>query len=109
MKIDARRLVLMGESAGGALSVRVAQAVRDSDLPAPACVVSWSPWLDVTRSYIGHPHQDVVTPENMERIRACIPQHLHRVRCAACVCAESKVVDVWELGSQLVIYLKSCF
>lgn len=78
MKIDARRLVLMGESAGGALSVRVAQAVRDSDLPAPACVVSWSPWLDVTRSYIGHPHQDVVTPENMERIRACIPQHLHR-------------------------------
>eukprot|EP00698_Gefionella_okellyi_P004616 TRINITY_DN14220_c0_g1_i1.p1 TRINITY_DN14220_c0_g1~~TRINITY_DN14220_c0_g1_i1.p1 ORF type:complete len:321 (+),score=52.09 TRINITY_DN14220_c0_g1_i1:85-1047(+) len=72
MKIDPARIVIMGESAGGGLCIRVAQAIQASGLPSPACVVSWSPWLDMTLSYLNHPHEDVTTPALMERIKATI-------------------------------------
>lgn len=40
--------VVMGDSAGGALSLVVATRLRDLDLPPPAGVVMLSPWLDAT-------------------------------------------------------------
>lgn len=40
--------VVMGDSAGGALSLVVATRLRDLDLPRPAGVVMLSPWLDAT-------------------------------------------------------------
>lgn len=41
-------LVLMGDSAGGALSLVVATVLRDRGGPTPAGVVGLSPWLDAT-------------------------------------------------------------
>lgn len=42
------RTVVMGDSAGGALSLVVAARLRDLDRPRPAGVVMLSPWLDAT-------------------------------------------------------------
>jgi monoterpene epsilon-lactone hydrolase len=41
-------LVLMGDSAGGALSLVVGAQLRDRDMKVPAGIVCLSPWLDVT-------------------------------------------------------------
>ena len=40
--------VVMGDSAGGALAIVLAQQLRDHGLPAPAAVVTLCPWLDAT-------------------------------------------------------------
>lgn len=42
--------VLMGDSAGGALVLVLAQRLRDLGRPLPAAVVGLSPWLDATLS-----------------------------------------------------------
>jgi len=41
-------VVLMGDSAGGALVLTMAGRLRELNLPAPAAVVALSPWLDAT-------------------------------------------------------------
>jgi acetyl esterase/lipase len=41
------KLAVMGDSAGGGLSLATLQAARAEGLPMPACLVLWSPWLDV--------------------------------------------------------------
>jgi len=41
-------LVLMGDSAGGAMVLALAMRLRDLGRPAPALVVALSPWLDAT-------------------------------------------------------------
>lgn len=40
-------LALMGDSAGGALALAVAQRARDAGLPLPKALVLLSPWLDL--------------------------------------------------------------
>lgn len=45
-----KRVVLGGDSAGGGLSVALAHAAADADLPAPAGLALLSPWLDLTLS-----------------------------------------------------------
>ncbi|NWG24127.1 MAG: alpha/beta hydrolase fold domain-containing protein, partial [Pseudorhodoplanes sp.] len=47
---DASDLVVMGDSAGGGLSLSLATQARAAKLPAPAGLVLVSPWLDVAVS-----------------------------------------------------------
>jgi monoterpene epsilon-lactone hydrolase len=43
-------VAVMGDSAGGGLSLSLAMQLRDAGLPPPRCLVLLSPWLDVTMS-----------------------------------------------------------
>lgn len=50
-----RKIVLMGDSAGGGLALGLSMMLRDEKMAPPEAVVLLSPWLDVTMSnpYIG--------------------------------------------------------
>ena len=45
---DASRIALAGDSAGGGLAFATFLKARDEGLPDPACIVGFSPWLDLT-------------------------------------------------------------
>jgi acetyl esterase/lipase len=45
-----RHIILAGDSAGGGLALAAMFRIRDEKLPAPACVVTLSPWMDLTLS-----------------------------------------------------------
>lgn len=45
--IDPYRIVVMGDSAGGGLTVALLLALRDAGMPLPAAGVCLSPWLDL--------------------------------------------------------------
>jgi acetyl esterase/lipase len=51
---DARRIGVLGESAGGGLVVALLLAVRAAGLPQPAAAVALSPWLDLANSSDAH-------------------------------------------------------
>ncbi len=44
------RMVLMGDSAGGALAAGSVLKMRDRGLSLPAALVLWSPWADITET-----------------------------------------------------------
>lgn len=44
------RIAIAGESAGGGLALSLALRIRDEGKPMPACIVSISPWADLTLS-----------------------------------------------------------
>ncbi|TFH39666.1 MAG: alpha/beta hydrolase [Chrysiogenales bacterium] len=48
--VDPSRLAVMGDSAGGGLTLALLQAIRDSGLPLPVCAAVLSPWADLTSS-----------------------------------------------------------
>jgi acetyl esterase/lipase len=48
--LDPGRIAIMGDSAGGNLTMVTLLALRDRGLPMPACAVCWSPWVDSTLS-----------------------------------------------------------
>jgi monoterpene epsilon-lactone hydrolase len=48
--VDPRTIVVMGDSAGGGLTIGVLVAARDAGLPMPAAAVCLSPWTDMTAS-----------------------------------------------------------
>ncbi len=45
--VDASRVVVAGESAGGGLTLSLLLALRDANLPMPAAAVVISPWVDL--------------------------------------------------------------
>ncbi len=45
------QLVVMGDSAGGNLTLALLQKIRSSSLPMPAAAVLLSPWLDLSADY----------------------------------------------------------
>jgi acetyl esterase/lipase len=47
---DPKKLVFVGDSAGGGLSLSTAIAIRDAGLPLPAALVLLSPWVDLSLS-----------------------------------------------------------
>lgn len=49
-EVPAERIVVMGDSAGGGLSLALAQALPPARLPQPGQIVLLSPWLDLTMS-----------------------------------------------------------
>lgn len=48
--IDAKNIVLAGDSAGGGLVLATLQAIRDRSIPMPVAAVVMSPWTDLTFS-----------------------------------------------------------
>lgn len=48
--VDPRTIVVMGDSAGGGLTIALLVAARDEGLPLPAAAVCLSPWTDMTAS-----------------------------------------------------------
>lgn len=68
---DTRPVVVMGESAGGGLSLALLHAICAGDLPKPLAVVALSPWADLSNSsesFIRNEHRDVVlAPAAMHR------------------------------------------
>lgn len=49
--VDPARLTVVGDSAGGGLSLALLCLIRDAGLPAPAGAVLVSPWCDLTHSF----------------------------------------------------------
>ncbi len=45
--VDISRLAVAGDSAGGGLALALLIALRDRDMPLPACSVLYSPWTDL--------------------------------------------------------------
>ena len=45
--VDARRLAISGDSAGGGLALAAMLALREKGHPLPACAVLMSPWVDM--------------------------------------------------------------
>lgn len=45
---EARSVVLAGDSAGGGLAIATAIRARDSGLPLPSSILTFSPWVDLT-------------------------------------------------------------
>lgn len=68
---DTRPVVIMGESAGGGLSLALLHAICAGNLPKPLAVVALSPWTDLSNSsesFIRNEHRDVVlAPAAMHR------------------------------------------
>jgi epsilon-lactone hydrolase len=49
-EVGAKRVVIAGDSAGGGITLSLAQQLRDAGRSLPAALVLFSPWLDVTLS-----------------------------------------------------------
>ncbi|MGH6870234.1 MAG: alpha/beta hydrolase [Rhizomicrobium sp.] len=52
--IAANRIVIMGDSAGGGLTIATLVAARDKGLAMPACAVAISPWADLSQGGEAH-------------------------------------------------------
>ncbi|CAG8621141.1 1217_t:CDS:2, partial [Cetraspora pellucida] len=48
--INPKQIVIMGDSAGGGLTIATLLALRDAGLPMVAGAAAWSPWVDLTHS-----------------------------------------------------------
>ena len=68
--IDAKRIVIAGDSAGGGLTASLLVTLRDRGLPLPAGAALISPWVDLAARggslEKNHPH-DYFTPRLVER------------------------------------------
>lgn len=49
-QLDVTKLVLMGDSAGGGMSLAFAESLKQEELPQPQDIVLLSPWLDASMS-----------------------------------------------------------
>ncbi|CAG8651500.1 12308_t:CDS:2, partial [Ambispora leptoticha] len=48
--ISPKNIVVMGDSAGGGLTIALNMVLRDAGLPKPVAGVCWSPWVDLFHS-----------------------------------------------------------
>ena len=46
-KIDSDKLIVMGDSAGGGMSLALCEKIGEQDIPQPSKLILLSPWLDV--------------------------------------------------------------
>jgi epsilon-lactone hydrolase len=60
--VDASRVTLVGDSAGGGLALGFAQTLLGTDLPQPRRLVLISPWLDLTLSHPDLPAVELRDP-----------------------------------------------
>ena len=60
--IPAKRVLFMGDSAGGGLALALAQALRDGELPTPGGLVLLAPWLDTALRNPDIPRQEQLDP-----------------------------------------------
>ncbi|MGB5485452.1 alpha/beta hydrolase [Parasphingorhabdus sp.] len=61
-KHGAPNMTVMGDSAGGGLSLALAHALRDSGSPQPGRLILLSPWLDVTATHPDQPELEKYDP-----------------------------------------------
>lgn len=60
--INAKNLVLVGDSAGGAMIVTIMRKARDASIPLPAAAVAISPWADLTHSGLSATTREGIDP-----------------------------------------------
>jgi monoterpene epsilon-lactone hydrolase len=60
--LDAAKLAISGDSAGGGLTVATLLALRDAGDPLPACAVPMSPWVDMDQSAASYSTRADVDP-----------------------------------------------
>lgn len=60
--IRPENLVLVGDSAGGAMVVTIMRKARDAGIPLPAAGVALSPWADLTHSGLSATTRDGIDP-----------------------------------------------
>ncbi|HOD15405.1 MAG TPA: alpha/beta hydrolase [Spirochaetota bacterium] len=71
------RVAVMGDSAGGGLTLVLLQKLRDKKLPLPACAVCLSPWTDLTLSGAAHRENRVRDPMMRKNIlHDCIAHYV---------------------------------
>ena len=64
---EAPEIAIAGDSAGGGLSFALLLRLAQENLPKPACVVGFSPWVDMTgesKTLTSHAKRDVMLPAN---------------------------------------------
>ena len=59
-EVGADNVVIAGDSAGGGITLALAEQLRDQGRPLPAALVLFSPWLDVTMSDPAQPKLDKI-------------------------------------------------
>jgi epsilon-lactone hydrolase len=77
--VDARDVVIAGDSAGGGLALSTLLALRDRDRPLPGRAVLLSPWTDLAltgESHTDAPHDYLPGPEQLQAFAA----HYHGER-----------------------------
>ena len=70
-----RQLVVMGDSAGGNLTLALLQQIRSTGVPMPAAAVLLSPWLDLSADYdmkARHVRSDPMLPASRIREAAAL-------------------------------------
>lgn len=73
---DPQKLIIAGDSAGGGLALSTALRIKKLGLPAPAGLVLYSPWVDLSlsgRSVITHAHRDAMLKPDW--VRWCADQY----------------------------------
>ncbi|SEK28607.1 Acetyl esterase/lipase [Kosakonia sacchari] len=60
--INPKNLVLVGDSAGGAMVITMMRKARDAGIPLPAAGVAFSPWADLTHSGLAATARDGIDP-----------------------------------------------
>lgn len=74
--IDARDIVIAGDSAGGGLTLTTLLSAREAGLPLPAAAVLFSPWSDLTLSGASIRSKDGVDPIFIESDLQAFVDHL---------------------------------
>ena len=60
--LDAARMAVMGDSAGGGLTFALALAIKDAGLPLPGALATISPWVDLAQTGAAYQHKAASDP-----------------------------------------------
>jgi epsilon-lactone hydrolase len=69
------RIAVMGDSAGGGMTLALLQKLRDAKMPLPGCAVCMSPWADLTRSGASYRENESREPMVRRKILADCVTH----------------------------------
>ncbi|CAJ0828252.1 13317_t:CDS:2 [Entrophospora sp. SA101] len=89
--INPQNIVVMGDSAGGGLTIALLMVLRDAGLPQPVGGVCWSPWVDLyhslpsifdnsTTDYIPNGFVHKASPANPIKDYTDVQQRLDRIQ-----------------------------
>ncbi|KAI9490200.1 alpha/beta hydrolase fold-domain-containing protein [Zychaea mexicana] len=77
--LEPKNILIMGDSAGGGLSLAMMLYLRDHGLPQPEGAVLLSPWVDLSFSYPSWDNASLYDylPNNPDRLEEMNPAHLY--------------------------------